>query len=185
MTNKLQSTATALALAAGLFATSAVYADEDKSATQGSMMPRGQMTGGQMGPGMMGGMMPGGQGGMMGPGMMGPGMMGGMMHGGQGGMMGSGMMGGMMPGGEAGMMGPGMMGQGFGDRVVPSKHLSTDDVRHFLEHRLDRRGNKRLKVGDVKEEGKDSIIAEIVTVDDSLVERLKVDRHSGLLQRVE
>lgn len=156
MSNTLKSTVTALALAAGLFATSAVYADAGKSATQGSMMQRGQMMGGQMGPGMMG------------PGAMGPGMMGGMMRGGQG-----------------GMMGPGMMDQGFGDRVVPSKHLSTDDVRHFLEYRLARRGNKRLKVGEVKEEGKDSIIADIVTVDDSLIERLKVDRHSGTLQRVE
>ncbi len=144
MSNKLKSTVTALALAAGLFATSAVYADEDKSATQRSMMHSGQ-------------------GGMMGPGMM--------THG-------------MMRGDRGGMMGHGMMGQGFGDRVVPSTHLSTDDVRHFLEHRLARRGNKRLKVGEVKEEGKDSIVADIVTVDDSLVERLKVDRHTGRIEHV-
>ncbi len=123
------------------------------------------------------GMMHGGQGGMMRHGMM---------HGGQGGMKGHGMMRhGMMRGDRGGKMGHGMMGQGFGGRVVPSTHLSTDDVRHFLEHRLARRGNKRLKVGEVKEEGKDSIIADIVTADDSLAERLKVDRHSGKLQRVE
>ncbi len=128
-----------------------------------------------------------GQGGMTGQGgmMQGGQMMGGMMQGDQGGMMGHGMMRGMMHGGQGGMMGHGKMGQGFGNRVVPSTHLSTDDVRHFLEHRLARRGNKRLKVGEVKEEGNDSIIADIVTVDDSLVERLKVDRHAGRIERVE
>ena len=135
---------------------------------QGGMMQGGQMMGGQMQPGqMMGGQMPPG-----------------MMQGGQGGMMGNGRMG-MMHGGQGGMMGHGMMGQGFGDRVVPSTHLSTDDVRHFLEHRLARRGNERLKVGEVKEEGQDSIIADIVTVDDSLVERLKVDRHTGRIEHVD
>ena len=131
---------------------------------QGGMMQGGQMMGGQTQPGQM-------MGGQMSPGMM---------QGGQGGMMGHGMMGGMMQGGQGGMM-----GHGFGDRVVPSTHLSTDDVRHFLEHRLARRGNKRLKVGEVKEEGKDSIVADIVTVDDSLVERLKVDRHTGKIERVD
>ena len=135
---------------------------------QGGMMQSGQMMGGQTQPGQM-------MGGQMSPGMM---------QGGQGGMMGPGMMG-MMHGGQGGMMGHGMMGQGFGDRVVPSTHLSNDDVRHFLEHRLARRGNKRLKVGEVKEEGKDSIVADIVTVDDSLVERLKVDRHTGRIEHVD
>lgn len=125
---------------------------------------------GRMGPGMRGQ-------GMMGPGMMGPG------RGGQG-MTGPGMMG---PGmGGQGMMGRGFgMGHGFGTRVVPSKELSTDDVRHFLEHRLAWRGNKRLKLGEVKEADEDTIIAEIVTVDDSLVQRFKVDRHTGRMQQVD
>ncbi len=115
--------------------------------------------------------------GRMGPGMMGPGM------GGQGktgpGMMGPGM-------GGQGMMGPRFSkGHGFGTRVVPMRHLTVDDVRHFLEHRLARRGNKRLKLGEVKEADEDTIIAEIVTVDDSLVQRFKIDRHTGRMKQVD
>ena len=72
------------------------------------------------------------------------------------------------------------MGPGFGV-VTPSQHLSVDDVRHFLEHRLERHGNDRLRIGDVKEADKDSIVAEIVTVDGSLVDRLNVDRHTGVM----
>lgn len=90
-------------------------------------------------------------------------------------------------------MGPGqdpramMMGAGPADPaavvVTPIQHLSPDDVRHFLEHRLERQGNNRLKVGDVKEADEDTIVADIVTVDGSLVDRLSVDRHAGTMQR--
>ncbi len=106
----------------------------------------------------------------MGQGMMGQRMMG---HG----MMGHGMMG-------HGMIGHGMMGQGPGMRVLPSQHLSVDDVRHFLEHRLARRGNKRLKLGEVTQTDDDTIVADVVTVDDSLVRRMQVDRHTGLMRPV-
>lgn len=105
------------------------------------------------------------------------------------GMMGRGMMGqGMM--GSGSMMGRGMMpgrgsDHGFGKPITPMMHLSVEDVRHALEHRLELRGNKRLKVGNVKVDGEDAIIAEIVTVDDSLVRRLKVDRHTGRMQHAE
>jgi hypothetical protein len=111
--------------------------------------------------------------GMMGSGMMGSGMMG------RGGMMGHGMMGGAM-------MGPGSYGApDDADRVVPGKDLTVDDVRHFLDHRLEMGGNKRLKLGDVKAADDDRIIADITTVDGSLVERLEVDRHSGEMHAVE
>jgi hypothetical protein len=114
---------------------------------------------GMMGPGMMGQ-------GMMGPGMMGPGMMG------------PGMMG-------PGMMGPGMMGSGCGNRVVSNQDLTTDDVRHFFEHRLERHGNKRLELGEVTKADDDTIVAEITTVDGSLVQRLEVDRHTGQMKQVD
>ncbi len=120
-----------------------------------------------------------GSGGGMGQGMMMPGnrpnqgMMGGGMMG-SGGMMGRGM---MMPGGGS--------GHGFGKPISPMMHLSVEDVRHALEHRLELRGNKRLKVGSVKLDGEDAIIADIVTVEDSLVRRLKVDRHTGRVQHAE
>jgi hypothetical protein len=66
----------------------------------------------------------------------------------------------------------------FGSRVLPKMSLSVDDVRSYLTERLDHLGNKRLKLGSVNAEGK-TITADIVTVDDSLVERMKVDRSTG------
>ncbi len=110
---------------------------------------------------------------------MGTGYRGMMGHGTGHGMMGSGMMG-------QGMMGPGSdTGRGHGMRVVPRADLSTDDVRHFFEDRLAMHGNKRLKVGEVTEADDDTIVADIVTLEDSLVQRFKVDRHTGRMQRTE
>lgn len=118
--------------------------------------------------------------GMMGPGMMGPGMMGpGMMAPGYGMMMGPGMMG-------PGMMGPGMMGPGYGMWSRGDVNLKADDVRKNLERWLAWQGNPRLKVGDVKEEGEDTIVAEIVTKEESaLVDRMRIDRTTGAMRRIE
>jgi len=131
---------------------------------------------GKMGPGMMQGEMgqqPKGQGmppqGDMGSDMMCPMMRSGMM---QGGMMGSEMMG-------SGMMRSGMNAM-FGSRVRPAMNLSVDDVRGYLASQLERLNNKRLKLGDVNS-GDATITADIVTVDNSLVQRLKIDRHSGAI----
>jgi hypothetical protein len=102
------------------------------------------------------------------------------------------MMDGMMQGGQS-MMGSGMMGPEtmrgstrgmsslFGSRVVPTMNLSVDDVRGYLTARLDRLGNKRLKIGNINADG-GSITAEIVTVDNSLVQRMKVDRSTGNIE---
>lgn len=69
-----------------------------------------------------------------------------------------------------GMMGgPGM---GYG-RMAPSQDLDEDDVRTLIGRHLEWRGNPRLKVGNVKDKDSDTIIAEIVTVDGSLVSALK------------
>tara|TARA_B100000965_G_scaffold205911_1_gene171921 strand:+ start:196 stop:786 length:591 start_codon:yes stop_codon:yes gene_type:complete len=136
--------------------------------------------------GMMGG---GYQGGMpmMGPGMMGSGMMGyGMMGGGyQGGMpmMGPGMMG-------AGMMGPGMMsgcghGMGMGGAQPLRSDLTADEVEHMMEHRVAWANNPNLKVGTVKATDDDTIEADIVTKDGSLVRKFKIDRHTGRMQPVQ
>ena len=65
----------------------------------------------------------------------------------------------------------------------PSRQLphSVDDVRGYLAAQLDRLNNKRLKLGDIKSD--DGIItADIVTIDNSLVQRLKVDRHTGAIE---
>lgn len=141
--------------------------------------PMGTKSQRMMGPGMMG---PG----MMGPGMMGPGMAPGMMGPGK---MGPGMGGHAMMGpgkGAQGMMGPGFgIGRGHGMRVVPRADLSTDDVRHFFKDRLAAHGSKRLKLGEVKEADDGSIVADIVTLEDSLVQRFEVDRHTGRVRQVE
>jgi hypothetical protein len=84
-----------------------------------------------------------------------------------------------------GSSGQGMMAPGPREAVVPIEDLSAEDVRHFLEHRLAMQGNKRLKLADVKEAGDDKIVADITTLDGSLVERLEVDRHSGQMKQVE
>jgi hypothetical protein len=118
-----------------------------------------------MGPNMMGP--------MMGQGMMGQGMMGMM-----GGMMGPGMMGQGYPG--RGQMGPGYQGRGF---MIPmARDLNVDEVRHMLEHRLAWQGNANLKLGEVEEADDDTITAEILTQDGSLVQRFEFDRHTGQMK---
>lgn len=196
--------------AAQAHATAENHANSQGAAVQLAHMSQGESPSGGTGFGMMGpgmqnpGMMmtPGMQGqGTMGPGMMtGPGMMGQGMYAprmmGPGMMMGSGMWG-------QGQMGPGMMmnpymmrymssmmhgggrRDGFFMPISPVQHLSVDDVRYTLDRRLERNGNKRLKLGEVKAADDDTIVADIVTVDGSLVDRLEVDRHSGVVRRAE
>ena len=94
------------------------------------------------------------------------------------GMMGQGMM------GHHGMMGQGMMRPGFGGTVLPGMDLTTDDVRHVLEHRLSMQGNPRLKVGEIEQADDDTIVADIATAEGALVDRFRIDRHNGRMQRV-
>ena len=54
-------------------------------------------------------------------------------------------------------------------------------VRGYLGLQLQRLNNKRLKIGDLKSDD-GTITADIVTVDNSLVQRLKIDRHTGVIQ---
>jgi hypothetical protein len=104
------------------------------------------------------------------------------------------------PGGWWGMMGPGMMrgyGPGYGFGIVGGSpgafspgwnasqtglNLSTDDVKSYFERSIAWQGNSRLKVGDVKEKDADAIAADIITKDNSLVERFIVNRHNGVFQ---
>lgn len=106
-----------------------------------------------------------------------------MMHGGMGSeMKGQHMGGGMMMG--SGMMQGGSrsaMGGLFGSRVTPIMNLSVDDVRGYLALQLERLNNKRLKVGDIKSDD-GTITADIVTIDNSLVQQLKVNRHTGAIE---
>jgi hypothetical protein len=157
MNNKSIVLSISLVLSIGLAVAGAALAQGMMGGSGQGMMGRGMMQGGS--PGMMGHDV---QGGMMCP------MMGGMM---QGHMMGSGMTG----------MGPGGMGALFGSRVVPTLNLSVDDVRGYLTGQLDRLGNKRLKIGNINADG-GFITADIATVDNSLVQRMKVNRNTGAIE---
>ena len=102
------------------------------------------------------------------------------------------------PGGWWGAMGPGMMrgyrpGYGIvgGGPAVFNRgwnasetglNLSTDDVKSYFERASAWQGNPRLKVGDVKEKDADTIVADVVTKDNSLVERFIVNRRSGVFR---
>jgi hypothetical protein len=94
--------------------------------------------------------------------------------------------------------GPGMM-QGYGPGNAPGYgrggdvqgnqnanqplNLSIDDVKSRVERWLVRQGNQRLKVGEVKEKDADTITADVVTKDNSLVQRFIVDRHTGFVRQ--
>jgi hypothetical protein len=81
-----------------------------------------------------------------------------------------------------GAMGPAVRGPAlFGSHVTPMMNLSVEDVRSYLALQLDRLNNKRLKIGNVTADG-ETISAEIVTVDNSLVQRLKIDRRTGSIE---
>jgi hypothetical protein len=156
----------------------AVGQQADSSGNQTQTAPAPSMMGRGMGPGM--GYGPGygmGYGYGMGPGMMGYGM--------GPRMMGQGMMGyGMGPG----MMGQGMMGYGMGPgmmgRVAPVEELSVKDVKTNFERWLAWMNNPNLKLGKVKEKDKDTITAEIVTKDNSLVRRFEINRETGFVRPI-
>jgi len=128
------------------------------------MPGRGMMDDGAMQPGMMGRGIP--QAGMMGmDGMpMGP-----MMHGLQGRM-----------GGYA--LGPGML---YGMPHDAPKEMTPARVETFLSHVLERHGNPRLDIGAISEGEDGSVIAEIVTVDGSLVQRLAFNRFPGFFRQID
>jgi hypothetical protein len=170
--------------------------------------PAGMMGQGMMGPGMMEpgederesmpeGMMPRG---MMGPEMM-HGMMEGMMRG-----MAEGLARGLVEGmaavhgmepeigpsegmGPRRMRQPGMMrGRGMGPALLygpPAEGITVERARAMLEGVLAWHGNPRLKLGTVEAQNDGTIVAEILTVDDSLVQRLALDRATGTFRRIE
>lgn len=70
------------------------------------------------------------------------------------------------------------IGLGLGKRRT-GHELSVDEVHRIMAGRLAWRGNKRLKLGKVEATGDRTIVVEVVTVDNSLVSRMHVDRESG------
>ena len=82
-------------------------------------------------------------------------------------------------------MGPGALAGPHMLRVVPMMHLSTDDVRHFLEHHIRAHGLQHLEIGEVEQTDDETITAEVVTTEGSLAMRLSVDPHTGWVVDVE
>ena len=100
--------------------------------------------------------------------------------------------------GGPGMMGygHGMMGHGYGHgagtggpclqgQATLGKELTTADVTKWVERHLAMQGTDRLKVGPITEKDAGTIVADIVTVDDSLVWRLEFDRATGHMSHVD
>ncbi|KKJ76690.1 hypothetical protein WH95_11130 [Kiloniella litopenaei] len=65
-----------------------------------------------------------------------------------------------------------------GNNIYGPAGPSEKAVRLLLEYQLMINGNERLKIGEIQEEEK-FIIAEVVTVEGSLVERYKIDKTNG------
>jgi len=93
------------------------------------------------------------------------------------------MMGQGMGGGMGNHMGSGMgkhMGFGMGYNMDRKLDLSADEVKTLIEARMIMHGNDRLKVGKVSQKDDQTYLVDIVTVDDSLVRQIEVDKDNGL-----
>ncbi len=78
--------------------------------------------------------------------------------------------------------GSGKMG-GMGNNGQPMNRnldLSAEEAKTLVAARLIMRGNDRLKVGQVTEQDESTYLVDIVTVEDSLVRQVAVDRNNGL-----
>jgi len=116
----------------------------------------------------------------MGPGMMGPGPRG------PGWGMGPGM---MHPdwGRGPGMMGPGH-GPGYGPQYgpryqQPQEPLEKKEVKGMLENYLQSTRNPNLKLGNIEDKGS-YFEAEILTKDDSLADKIAVDKTTGWMRSI-
>jgi hypothetical protein len=91
--------------------------------------------------------------------------------------------------GPQGMRQHGMMrGRGVGPALLygpPAEGITVERARTILEGVLAWHGNPRLKLGTVEEQNEDTIVAEILTIDDSLVQRLAIDRATGTFRRID
>lgn len=115
---------------------------------------------------------------------MGPGMMGGR---GYGYGMGPGMMGNR---GYGYGMGQGMMGPGYGygpnqqypyAQQQPQKPIDKNQAKSMVENYLKSTGNPNLKLGDIKDEGQ-NFQADVVTKDNSLADKILIDKNTGLMR---
>lgn len=80
--------------------------------------------------------------------------------------------------GRYGVTGPGAQPGQQADQQQQAK-LTVDDVKVRMERWLAYQGNPHIKLGAVKETGPDTITADIVTTNNSLVQRFDIDRNTG------
>ena len=81
-------------------------------------------------------------------------------------------------------MSPGMMGQGYEDEphyYQNQKKLDQKGAEKIFEDYLNSRHNPNLKLGDIKDEGS-SFEAPLLTKDNSLVDKLYVDKNTGRMR---
>jgi hypothetical protein len=93
--------------------------------------------------------------------------------------MGRGMMGGYG-------MGPGMMGPGYGQQYPQQyqqtqKPLEEKDAKEIVENYLRNMRNPNLKLGNMKDAGS-AFEADIVTKDNSLVDKVLIDKSTGWMR---
>jgi hypothetical protein len=84
-----------------------------------------------------------------------------------------------MRGGRGGSWGPHAPG------VAPwatDGDVTVDEVKQFMTWQMQRHNNPNLKVGKVEIKDDTTIIAEIVTKDDSLVNRVEINRKTGFFR---
>jgi len=81
-------------------------------------------------------------------------------------------------------MGPGMMGQGYGPQYQQErKPLTEKDVKAMAENYVQSTRNPNLKLGKITD--KDQYFeAEIVTKNDSLVDKILVDKQTGWMRSI-
>ncbi len=75
------------------------------------------------------------------------------------------------------------MGPRLGWPIPAARDLTVEEVRRNLQAHLDRVGNPRLKLGPLTEQG-DRVVADVVTTDNSLVQRVEIDRRSGAMREL-
>lgn len=85
---------------------------------------------------------------------------------------------GMMDNYGPGMTGSGMMGWGQNPQQA-NLNLSANDVKNYLERWIASTGNPNIKVGSVVEKDATTITADVVTKDDTVVQKFLFDRRSG------
>lgn len=92
------------------------------------------------------------------------------------------MQGAFVGGGMQGIPGAGVML--LGAMSPAAEEMTPERVRAFLERQLSAYGNPRLTLGDIVTAADGNVVAEIVTVDGSLVQKLAFNRYPGLFRQI-